>query len=484
MLSRRHAIQLGLTAGALGVTGATGYTAQALGARDKPGPATRPAGPVTKFSVPLTRPPVLAPVRRTAAADYYSVVMTRSRREILPGTSTEVLTYNGSFPGPTIRARSGRTVVVKQVNALDMPTSVHLHGGANPVADDGGMMDTIAPRGTRTYTYANAQPAATLWMHDHAHHMESEHVYRGLSNLYLLGDDREDALGLPSGEFEVPLVLRDARFDANAQMVYEMDDAFNRTTILVNGRPWPYLKVKARKYRFRLVNSSNLRIFVLQLSDGSEMTQIGSDGGLLEKPAASPTLTLSPGERADVVIDFAQYKPGTQLVLKNLLGPGPVEEVGQVIRFDVGERVRDSSRVPGTLTTLAALRTPTVQRSFELNMDEPGTGEQGYINGKSFDPNRIDTTVNWGTTEVWTVTNASTLIPHNFHMHLVQFRVLERDGEPVSASEAGRKDTVLLLPGQSVKLQVTFDSHRGVFPYHCHLIDHGGMGMMANLKIV
>ncbi|MFE1956835.1 multicopper oxidase family protein [Streptomyces sp. NPDC059479] len=487
MLSRRHAIRIGLTAGALGVSGATGWTAQALssrGTRSTAAAAAVPAGPVTPFSVPLTRPPVLAPVRRSATTDYYSVVMAKARREILPGTTTELFTYNGSFPGPTIRARSGRTVVVKQVNSLSMPTSVHLHGGNNPPADDGGAMDTIAPGATRTYTYANSQPGATLWMHDHAHHMESEHVYRGLSNVYLLGDEKEDALGLPSGEFEVPLVLRDARFDANAQLVYEMDDAFNRTTILVNGRPWPVMKVKGRKYRLRLVNASNLRFFALQLSDGSPMTQIGSDGGLLEKPVPTTQLLLTPGERADLVIDFAQYRPGTQLVLKNLMGPGPVEEVGQVMRFDVGARVHDPSRVPATLTSLPAPRKATVERSFQLSMDETGATQQGFINGKGYDPNRIDTTVNWGATEVWTVTNASTLIPHNFHMHLVQFRVLERDGGPVPASEAGRKDTVVVMPGQTVKLLVTFDSHRGVFPYHCHLIDHGGMGMMANFKVV
>ena len=118
--------------------------------------------------------------------------------------------------------------MVRQINALDMPTSVHLHGGSNPVEHDGGMMDTIAPGRSRTYVYANDQVGATLWTHDHAHHMESEHVYRGLSGLYLLGDKAEDALGLPSGRYEVPLILRDAQFDAAGQMVYTMDDAENR----------------------------------------------------------------------------------------------------------------------------------------------------------------------------------------------------------------------------------------------------------------
>ncbi|MFD6619682.1 multicopper oxidase family protein [Streptomyces albidoflavus] len=495
MFTRRHAIRLGLTTGAVGAVGAAGGVFQTLtsgqpaaaAAASGAVPAKAAAPAVTPFSVPLTVPPVLAPYRRTARADHYRVTMRRASKEILPGTRTDVLTYNGSFPGPTIRARRGRTAVVEQVNALDMPTSVHLHGGNNPVEHDGGMMDTIAPGRRRTYVYENKQPAATLWTHDHAHHMESEHVYRGLSGLYLLSDAAEDRLGLPSGAYDIPLVLRDAHFDGSAAMVYTMDDAENRTTLLVNGRPWPYLKVEGRKYRFRLVNSCNLRIFVLALSDGSTtqhpVRQIGSDGGLLAAPAETPVLVLSPGERIDFVVDFARYAPGTQLVLANMLGPGPTDLVGQVMRFDVGERTPDESRVPAELATLPALPTPTVERSFDLTMDEPGTGHQAYINGKTFDPDRIDTHIEWGTTEVWTVTNKSATIPHNFHMHLVQFRIIERDGQPPYPAEAGLKDTVLLFPGQTAKLQLTFDSHRGVYPYHCHMIDHSAMGMMAQLKI-
>ncbi|MCX4642564.1 multicopper oxidase family protein [Streptomyces sp. NBC_01446] len=484
MLTRRHAIRLGLTTGAVGAVGAAGGLFQTLTSGGSANAATAAGAPaVTPFAVPLPVPKVLAPYRRTSTADYYAVTMSRTSHQILPGTRTDVLTYNGTFPGPTIRARKGRTAVVRQINALDMPTSVHLHGGSNPVEHDGGMMDTIAPGRSRTYVYANDQVGATLWTHDHAHHMESEHVYRGLSGLYLLGDRTEDRLGLPSGRYEVPLILRDAQFDAAGQMVYTMDDAENRTTILVNGAPWPYMKVEARKYRFRMLNSCNLRIFILCLNDGSQVTQIGSDGGLLPAPAATPVLVLSPGERADFVVDFSRYAPGTQLTLQNMLGPGPTELVGQIMRFDVGEKTPDTSRVPDVLTTLPALPKPTVERSFELRMDEPGTGDKAYINGKTFDAGRIDTNVKWGDTEVWTVTNTSTTIPHNFHTHLVQFRILERDGQPVYPAEAGLKDTVLLFPGQTARLQLTFDTHKGVYPYHCHMIDHSAMGMMAQMKI-
>lgn len=485
MLTRRNALRLGLGVGIAGTVG-VGNRSQALA---HPGPHPPPP-PLAHFRVPLPVPRVLRPVRRSRTTDYYAVVASRSRCEIAPGTSTAVLTYNGTFPGPTIKARSGRRVVVQHVNALDMPVSAHLHGGSNPVGSDGGMMDTIPPWGSKTYTYANDQPAATLWVHDHAHHMESEHVYRGLSSLYLLGDDAEDALGLPSGRHDVPLVLRDAHLDHEAQMVYTMDDAQNRTTILVNGKPWPYLRVAARKYRFRFVNSCNLRLFVLRLSDGAPFTVIGSDGGLLQRPFPTPIVVMSPGERLDVVLDFSGYPPGTQLVLNNLIGPGPVEQVGEVMRFDVGAPAVDTSRVPATLRTLPPVPSPTVHRTFTLQMDEPGAGHadhhgrRAYINGKVFDLARVDTTIAWGTTEHWTVTNASATIPHNFHLHLVQFRLLTRDGAPVDPTEAGFKDTVLLFPGQSVTLAATFDTHRGVFPYHCHMIDHSAMGMTAQMEIV
>ncbi|MFF3866923.1 multicopper oxidase family protein [Micromonospora sp. NPDC001898] len=486
MSTRRQLLRLGAASGIVGATGGLVSLAGRVGAAPATAaPATSAAPAVTPFTVPLTVPQTLRPVLRTATTDYYSVTMHRRRLEILPGSRTEVYTYNGELPGPTIRATSGRRVVVRQRNRLNMPTAVHLHGGATAPGDDGSGDATIPPGGERTYTYPNRQPHATLWMHDHTHHMEAEHLYRGLSSLYLLSDRTEAALPLPRGAFDVPLVLRDAHLDADAQLVWTMDDADNRTTLLVNGRPWPRFQVQARRYRFRLVNSSNLRFFLLRLADGGEITVIGSDGGLLEAPVTTPYLLLSPGERLEVVVDFARYQPGTSVVLQNLMGPGPAEQVGQVMRFDVVRATApDRSSVPQRLRTLPPLPTPTVRRNIELRMDEPGTGHQAYIDGKVFDPARIDTTIAWGSTEEWTVTNANALMPHNFHMHLVQFRVLDRGNAPADPTETGLKDTVLLWPGQTVRLQATFDTWRGVYPYHCHMVDHSAMGMMAQLRIV
>ncbi|MER7754503.1 multicopper oxidase domain-containing protein [Kitasatospora sp. NPDC097643] len=448
-----------------------------------PGPDTGPAL-APKFTTAMPVPPLLSPVSTDGGADTYAVTMLRSSARLLPGRRTDVLTYNGAFPGPVIRARSGRKVVVRQTNLLDEPVSVHLHGARVPADSDGGPMSLITTGRTRTYTYPNDQSHASLWFHDHAHHLESEHVYRGLSGFYLLTDETERALPLPAGQYDLPIALRDARFDADGNLVYRMDDPFNRTTILANGRPWPRVEVAARKYRLRLLNSANLRFFSLRLADGGPITQIGSDGGLLERPFVTDTIDLSPGERADVVIDFSRYPVGTSVTLTNTLPPGPAEHVGQVLRFDVTRTAHDPSSVPAVLRTLPAPGPVVRERTIVLQADEDGRAEpRGMIDGKTYDPARVDAQVAFGTSEIWTVTNANQQIPHNFHLHLVQFRVLARNGRPPSPAEAGLKDTVRLLPGESVRLQATFDAYRGRYPYHCHLLDHSAMGMMAQMEI-
>ncbi|MFJ2864402.1 multicopper oxidase family protein [Kitasatospora sp. NPDC087314] len=448
-----------------------------------PGPDAGPAL-APKFTTAMPVPPVLAPVSTGGGADTYAITMLRASARILPGHRTDVLTYNGSFPGPVIRARSGRPVLVRQTNLLDDPVSVHLHGARVPADSDGGPMNLIAAGRTRTYTYPNDQAHASLWFHDHAHHLESEHVYRGLAGTYLITDATEAALPLPAGQYDLPIALRDARFDQDANLVYRMDDPFNRTTILANGRPWPKVDVAARKYRLRLLNSSNLRFFSLRLADGGPLTQIGSDGGLLERPHVTDTVDLSPGERADVVVDFSRYPVGTSIVLTNSMPPGPTEHVGQVLRFDVTRPAHDPSSVPARLRTLPPVAAAVRERTVVLEYQEsPGAAPLGLIDGKVYDPARVDAQVAFGTSEIWTVVNANKDVPHNFHLHLVQFRVLARNGAAPSPAESGLKDTVRLLPGESVRLQAVFDAYRGRYPYHCHLLDHSAMGMMAQMEI-
>lgn len=204
-----------------------------------------------------------------------------------------------------------------------------------------------------------------------------------------------------------------------------MGDFRNRNAILANGKPWPYFEVAARKYRFRFTNTANQRFFDLSLADDSELVQIGTDGGLLPAPHRTNTVAISPGERADVVIDFSRYPVGTiiELVNKDVAPFEPAGLVGKVMQFRVTRTAQDRSVVPDTLRTLPPLPAATVDRYFEMRMDETGSpGSQAYINGKTYDMDRIDTEIAYGATEIWTVKNANQLAPHNFHMHLVQFR--------------------------------------------------------------
>jgi spore coat protein A len=433
------------------------------------------------FSVPLPALVVLPPVVSTPQSDYYEIVVQEKDVEILPGLRTRVRTFGGYFPGPTIRATRGKPVMVRQTNKLDVPVVVHLHGGHVPQSSDGHPLDEIAPGASRTYRYPNDQLGATLWYHEHSHHGEAENVYRGVAGTYLLTDPAELALSLPSGQFDVPLHLRDAQINQDGALVYDPVAFDKRSTILVNGRPQPYFAVAARKYRFRLLNTSTERVMGLKLSDGAEFVQIASDGGLLPVPAPTAELPLSSGERAEIVVDFSRYPVGSSVRLLNT--QAYAGETGDVMRFDVTRTARDDSSIPSKLRTLPELGMPTVERELALSLDL--VSGQFVINGATFDPNRVDLRTKVGTTEIWKITNNDTqfFIPHNFHTHLTQFQILDRDGVPPKPGEAGLKDTVLVQPGQSVRIKAKFADYTGRYVYHCHLLEHSVGAMMGQLEI-
>ncbi|WP_306337441.1 multicopper oxidase family protein [Streptomyces sp. KL118A] len=484
MITRRSALSATLATTGVALTGAGLTPLLAAHARTPPRPPAAPAAPGTpeKFQRPMPLLPEKKPLARTGRADLYVMTMQPARAELLPNIPTDVITYDGHFPGPVIRARAHRPVVIRQRNRLTVPTTVHLHGAAVPPHSDGDPMDVIEPGTERTYHYPNRQPHAPLWFHDHTHHLEAENTYRGLSGSYLLTDPTEAALPLPAGRYEVVIALRDARFDEQGQLAYAMGDRA-RNTLLANGVPYPYFQVAARKYRLRLLNASNQRRFELRLADGGPLVQIGSDGGLLTAPHTTDRIALSAGERADVIVDFSRHRVGSSVVLTNTTGPGPAEDIGEVLRFDVVRTADDPSRIPERLRTLPPLPRPDVQRTVVLRMDEGGEHPGAYIDEKTYDPQRIDTHIKFGTSEIWTVTNANARAEHNFHLHLVQFRILERAGRPPQPAESGLKDTVFLAPGETVRLQALFNTYRGRYLYHCHMFEHGVRGMMATMQI-
>jgi len=482
VLSRRETIKLSALTG-------LALTIPADWKRSAPSP-TSPGDPPLPppFSQPLRIPPVLKPVRSTPSTDFHHITIRETAEEVLPGCRTMVMSYNGSFPGPTIRARRGRTTVVTYTNAMSDPAVVHLHGANVPVSSDGYPLDIIAPGSSKVYRYPNDQPAATLWYHDHVHHMESEHVYRGLAGAYLLSDQLDRRLPLPRGPYDVPLMIRDAKFDEQGQLVFVHDDFMNRPTTLVNGSPQPYFDVEPRMYRLRLINGSNLERFRFRLSTGTPFVQIASDGGFLRHPVVRQEVELWPAERAEVLVDFRSVRPGTSVVLGNML-VGDGDSKRHLMLFRVGHRPWWAGNpahevLPTVLAEPVSMGRPVRTRRFALRRN-PVTGEF-QINGKSFDPARVDAWVKHGTSEIWELVNEDVdlQIPHAIHLHLVQFRVLDRNGVPEPSYQAYPKDTVKVHPGDVVRIQAKFNTYLGRYPFHCHFIDHSTHSMMAQFEVV
>ncbi|MEV5965068.1 multicopper oxidase domain-containing protein [Kribbella sp. NPDC051952] len=478
-MKRRDVLKLGLLAGAAAAVPAERLT----GAFAQRAVAAGP--PVQLFDTPLVVPPVLKPKYSIAGTDYYDVTIKPAVQEILPGLRTPIWGYDGIFPGPTIKTRRNRPIVVRQRNKLPGESAVHLHGANVPSSSDGLPGDEIAPGKDRFYLYPNRQQATTLWYHDHVHHHEAFNTYQGLTGLYLITDPAEDKLGLPSGKYDVPLVIQDRSF--NADGTFRIPDPgageFFGEVAVVNGKPHPFLQVEQRRYRFRLLNGSSLdTLHELTLGSGDGFHVIGTDGGLLPAPVPVTKLPLAPSERAEVVIDFSRYPVGSHVVLNSSIFGAPM----QIMRFDVRKATGPNHRLPSKLVPIQRLKESQakVRRDFQLNLDK-ARGEM-VINGKTFDPDRIDIKPKLGATEVWTIFNAETPdlpIPHVFHTHLVRFQILDRNGVPPAPFESGWKDSVTVMPGEKVRIIMRFGDFPGRFLYHCHLLGHADAGMMATMLV-
>jgi spore coat protein A len=436
--------------------------------------------PFEPFRRDLPRIPELLPVRQTRTADIYDVSIREGMADVLPGFQTPIYGYEGIYPGPTIRARKGRRVIVRQHNRLAFDSNVHLHGGYVPARHDGHPMDVIAPGQSFEYVYPNDQDAATLWYHDHAHGRTARTLYYGLLAFYVLEDDLERELDLPAGDYDVPIVIADHAFNRDGSFRYQenIDLAFRGDTLIVNGAVSPRMRVERRRYRFRFLNASNGRSYTLRLGGGRKMVQIAGDGGLLERPVDRLRFQFHPAERIDLVLDFSKYGPGEQLVLHNEDGSGGTVAV---MRFDVvGGGGREEFRVPRQLRRLEPLPPFNARRRWDLAL---GTN-MWQINGKGFDPSRIDVRPRLGSTEEWTFVNHSQRV-HPMHLHGFQFRVLERSGGPVEvADRIGWKDTVGVLPNETVKVQAWFAPYAGRYVFHCHSLEHADKAMMLQMEVV
>jgi FtsP/CotA-like multicopper oxidase with cupredoxin domain len=444
-----------------------------------------------EFRVALPIPPVLAPVRVDATTDYYAIVQREAWSEIIPGVRTRIWGYNGSFPGPTIKARRGRTTVVVHTNNLSIPTVVHLHGGVTRPDSDGFPTDTMAPGESRPFEYGNTGRPATLWYHDHSWPDSGRNLYMGLAGFYLLEDAAPCDGRLPHGPHDIPLMLQDRAFTGDGELAYDHRGHHGATgsMMLVNGAPWPVLEVGARKYRFRILNASNAIPVRLALSTHQPLVQIATDQGLLGAPVTLSTIGLAMAERVEVVIDFSRYPVGSRVVLENRRGKGPL---ARIMRFDVVRTERDDSMVPPNLATLEQLRPEQAARTRTFVFGGKPTlgvppGVRWVINGESFDPLRVDAEAPLGDIEVWRFLSRGFLgrtMMHPVHTHLAPFQVLRRNGQAPLRREGGWKDTVAIEDGEEVEVIMRWSGYRGRYLLHCHNLEHEDHSMMARIDVV
>ena len=474
--------------------------------------------------------------------------------------ATAVWGYNGVSPGPIIEVQSGHPLKVFWKNSLptkhlfpvdlasmegmtdparlppgfttlpEVRTATHLHGAAVKESDfsnrflnnDGWPDHWIVPGETQISEYPNAQSARMLWYHDHAMATTSRNVNAGLAGLYIIRDQYEASLNLPSGKYEIPMIFQTRDFDNDGNLLYpaRVTSEVYGSAVTVNGKVWPYVKVEPRKYRFRFLNGTNARTLQLKLlntqdrSPGPAFYQIGSDSGFLQDTAilndpANPNsfqMTLNPAERSDIIIDFSKVA-GKNFMLYNS-NVGDVGDAELILRnmivFQVMPTVTapDTSKLPMHFRPIRRLDTagaPTRQIVLS-EVDTPNQPPIMMLNNKVWDDPIVDQ-VKLNSTEVWELVDA---LPdgHPFHIHLVQFQVLDRrpfdldhynetkeivyTGPPVQleGGEMGWKDVTFLLPGYVTHVVAQFGPYPGKFVYHCHILEHEDMGMMRPFEVV
>ena len=486
-----------------------------------------------KFVDPLPVPPIAKSVNAPAhaagaparAATTYRLTMRQVpvhvHRDLPP---TPMWSYGETVPGPTIEARSGQPVHIEWGNELqvkhffpidhtlhgagaDQPevrTAVHVHGAKVPPQYDGYPEAWQKPGESVQAIYPLKQDAATLWYHDHAMGIERLNQYAGLFGFFLIRDEAEDKLGLPKGKYEIPLAFADRLFSADGSLYYpdSGDDAapwvpeVYGDAMLVNGTLTPYLDVEPRAYRFRMLNAANSRTFVFSLSNHQSFHQIGSDQGLLVAPVEVNQVQLSPGERADVVIDFS-HAAGQRITINNLSWELMQFRVGQAAGAaaqPLPQALRIIERVPASVAVKTRLM---ILREY---MDREPKRMLMLLNGTRWhEP--VTERPELDSTEIWSFANTTADI-HPIHLHLVRFQVLDRQsfdadeyllsgklnyrGVPTlpPMTERGWKDTVQTYPETVTRIIVRFEGYVGRYVWHCHLLEHAANEMMRPFEVV
>jgi FtsP/CotA-like multicopper oxidase with cupredoxin domain len=475
------------------------------------------ASETRRFVTPLKIPPLL---ESTAGPESktFDLSIAAGRSEFLPGLSTPTLGINGTYLGPTIRCQAGDRVTLRVKNALEERTALHWHGLHIPARFDGGPHQVVEPGAVWEPSFEIKQKASLCWYHSHLMGHTGEQILRGLAGLFLIEDDESRSLRLPSeyGVDDIPLVIQDRRFNRDGRFDYlsSMPDAmmgYKGNIILVNGTVDPHLVLRRQRTRLRILNGSNSRIYTLGRDDGAELVIVGSDGSLLERPVRLRRVRVGPGERIELLVD-AQPERIIRLmsypdpVAASGMGPGMMmggmagnTETFPIIELRAGRLETSELALPERLIWVPSWTEAQAKttRTFSLDMGMMGMGMGRMmgrgrmggmmgINGRSMDMDRIDVHVPLGSIEIWEIGNPTPLT-HPFHIHDIQFRVLDRDGEPPLPHEHGLKDTVLVNPESAVRVITEFADFadpKRPYMYHCHNLEHEDAGMMGQFVVV
>ena len=435
------------------------------------------------FSKPLAIPPILEPKILKDGTKEYNLNVQEGEVEFLNGAKTKTYGVNTNFLGPTIRVKKSDIVKFNVKNFLKEETVIHWHGLKVPGENDGGPNRSIHPNKTWITQFEINQRSSLCWYHPHTHEKTGEQVFMGIAGLFLIDDEESLKIELPKkyGIDDIPLVVQDRRFDTKGQFLYKqsMHDTMMGLTgnfSLINGVVDPYVEVAPKTIRFRVLNGSNARIYRFMFNDKRYFHQVAGDSSFLPKPIKMTTLLLSPGERAEILVDLSDLA-GQGILFGDELGGKPL------LKILVKDEKKQKFDIPKKLTTITEYQNVknTKIRKFVLNT------RPGYlaINNKQMDMKRIDEEVTLGETEIWRIKNPVRM-PHPFHIHGCSFKILSRNGEKPYLNETGLKDTVVVYGNETVDLAVKFEheaTKRFPYMYHCHILEHEDAGMMGQFIV-
>lgn len=430
------------------------------------------------------------------------------------GRISPTIGINAPYLGPTLQMRRGERVRFNVQNGLPEGATVHWHGFELPASADGGPHQLIRPGERWSPSFEVRQRASLYWYHSHLHRGAGPQVYAGLAAPIYIRDDEEDGLDLPSeyGVDDIPLIVQDRILDESGRLVYPQGMharmmGVRGDRIFVNGTENAVFDAQTGQLRLRILNGSNARFYELSLEGSRSMQLIASDGGLLARPQTVRSVRLAPGERAQIVIDLSEGRP-LRLVASSpesamgmmggqsggMMGGGMMGRGNDRDRSDQMFRILDirptgSSQpalLPAQLVPLAPLDPSLAARTRRFVLDMGMMGGGMSINGATMDMDIINERVPVGQWEIWEIANSS-MMAHPFHIHNVQFRVIDRDGRSPPPMETGFKDTVVVNPREQVRVLLRFEENTDPdlpYMYHCHILKHEDAGMMGQFVVV